>query len=349
MDGIILIIIIVIIFFVVYKLIKCEPFKNDNDYNDMYDDNYNYIDDLYVEKDKELNNSEVMDQVQSNLITKFNTNEPLNTHGKLKPYFIESQFHNDYRDTLTAFNNIAPSQKLIFNRSNLPVTQSNIDPIQTKPLIKQFIKQVNKNIKYIVTDFLTPQSGWDEALERNTGKSGWQKAMKELDLPENLYKDSATKAKIKLLKIDRVEKYVTSDQIRFIVFMIIQKINVSDQMIIKVSFVMNNVDINKDRTFNDKYAKEDLNIQIEEIFVVGYLTDHSYGSTSNRSNFYEFENIEQNNFIDQNEIIRQLQQKYKQREIDGNGLTVQISPNDANDLAIKRIGMYIPYDNEGCK
>jgi hypothetical protein len=349
MDGIILIIIVVIILFIVYKLIKNEPLKNDNDYNDIYDDNYNYIDDMYTTNSHNVNNSEIIDKVQTNLITKFNSNEPLHSHGNLKPYFVETQFHNDYRDTLTAFNNVAPSQKLIFNRSNLPVTQSNVDPIQTKPLVKQFIKQVNKNIKYVVTDFLTSQSGWDESLERNVGQSGWQKAMKELNIPDNLYKKSALRSKIKLLKIDRVEKYVTTDQIRFIVFMIVQKINVDDQMIVKVSFVMNNVDINKNRTFNDKYAKEDLNIQIEEIFVVGYLTDHSYGSTSNRTNFYEFENIESNNFIDQNEIIKQLQQKYKQREIDGNGLTVQISPNDVNDLAIKRIGMYIPYDNDGCK
>ena len=350
-ESLKLILLILLVLLIVYLIKKgLEPFNNiNNNYNPRFDDNYNYIDDLYDNKTNDFNDSELINQINSNLYSKVNSNDPIRIESKLKPYFVETQFHNDYRDTLTAFNNMAPSQKLIFNRSNLPVTQSTVEPIQTKPLIKQFVKQVNKNIKLVVTDYLTSQSGWDEPLESKVVKSGWKKAMNELNIPSDLYKDPASRAKIKVLKIDRVEKYVTTDQIRFIIFMVIQKINVDDQMVVKVSFVMNNVDINRDRTFNDKYAKEDLNIQIEEIFVIGFLTDHSYGSPSNRTNFYQFENIEHNNFIDQNEIIKQLEQKYKQREIDGNGLTVQINPNDANDMAIKRIGMYIPYDNSGCK
>ena len=44
---------------------------------------------------------------------------------KVNPYFMEAQFHNDYKDTLQAFNLLIPNQKQLFNRSNMPVINVN--------------------------------------------------------------------------------------------------------------------------------------------------------------------------------------------------------------------------------
>ena len=57
----------------------------------------------------------------------------------INPTFTEGQFHNDYRDTITAFNNIAPSQKQIFNQGNIPIVLSNPPVREVKKLIRDFI------------------------------------------------------------------------------------------------------------------------------------------------------------------------------------------------------------------
>ena len=71
--------------------------------------------------------------------------------------------------------------------------------------------------------------------------------------------------------------------------MIIQKINVDDQMIVKVSFILDNLDTNADRNLNNKEKEIDYNARIEEIYIVGFLTDHKYGDPVDRKDFYQFE------------------------------------------------------------
>ena len=130
-------------------------------------------------------------------------------HKKILPdCFIEAQFHNDYRDTLTAFNNIAPSQRQTFNLAHLPVAMSNLKPNgnETNGIIKDFISELNENIIGVVPDYRVINSGWDEQLIEPEFKSGWEAHMEKLGLPKSLYPDPAKKALVELIKVDHIEK-----------------------------------------------------------------------------------------------------------------------------------------------
>lgn len=319
MDKILNLIIIIVAVAFVYLIMKKKEHLNKNDL--FVEEDYSYLDDIF--DDYKTKNK--------NYITK-NKKET-----ELKPYFIELRVHNDYRDTITAFNNVAPDQRPMFNKSVLPVKQIDVDPIEVKPLVKAFIKRVNDEVKQGVDDEQNANSGWDE-LAPEKKKDSWGDYMNGLGLPESIFNGPAKRAKIKLLKIDTVQKFATEEQLNFIVHMIIQKSSAEDQMIVKVSYVMDNVDFNADRNFNKSEFNVDFNVKIEEIAIVGFLTDHSYGDKSDRKDFYEFVNIEKNNMIDDELVLKALKEKYKQRQIESDGFTVAISPKELNDAAIFRLG-----------
>jgi hypothetical protein len=311
------IIILVVIVFAYMVLNKKENITTKK--NDLYnDEDYTYLDDVF-------NN---IPYKKSVIKTKSNEIE-------IKPYFIEMRVHNDYRDTLTAFNNVAPDQRPIFNRSVLPVKQIDVDPIEVKPLVKAFIKRVNDEVRYM-PDTQNENSGWDE-LAPEKKKNGWGDYMNDLGLPESIFNEPAKRAKIKLVKIDQVQKFATEQQLNFIVHMIIQKKNTSDQMVVKVSYVMDNVDLNAERNFNKTDFNVDFNVKIEEIAIIGFMTDHSYGSKTERKDFYEFVNIEKDNIMNDEAILKQLQEKYKQRQIESDGFNVTISPKELNNIAMFRL------------
>lgn len=336
LNLIIIIILIVFGYLVFNKKENITPLKN-NQSDDLYtEENYDYLDEIFNEIEYKKNTNKP--SILTSMIT-------LKTKPKaeIKPYFVDMRVHNDYRDTITSFNNIAPDQRPMFNRSVLPVKQIDVDPKQVKPLVKAFIKRVNEDVKYNVTDELEANSGWDELAKEKKEKDGWKKQMDELGLPDDLYLSPAKRAKIKLLKIDDVQKFATEEQINFIVHMIIQKKNAQDQLIVKVSYVLDNVDMNIDRKFNKNRVDMDLNVKIEEIYVIGFLTDHQYGDTTNRKDFYEFNNIEKDDMIDPELVLKQLANKYKQRQIESDGFNVNISPQKMNNEAIFRLSSETPY------
>jgi hypothetical protein len=321
MDRILNIIIIIVVVVFIYMIMnKKENLKE----NDLYkEEDYSYLDDIF-------NNIEYKKEPHKKSIIK------LKKEPQVKPYFIEMRVHNDYRDTLTAFNNVAPDQRPMFNRSVLPVKQVDVNPVEVKPLVKAFIKRVNDEVKHRVTDIQNENSGWDELAPENK-KDGWGDYMNELGLPESIFNEPAKRAKIKLVKIDAVQKFATEEQLNFIVHMIIQKKNVSDQMIVKVSYVMDNVDLNAERNFNKSEFTVDFNVKIEEIAIVGFLTDHSYGDKTERKDFYEFVNIEKDNIVDNELILKALKDKYKQRQIESDGFNLTIAPKELNDVAMFRL------------
>jgi hypothetical protein len=254
---------------------------------------------------------------------------PHKSTSKILPFFVDSQFHNDYRDTLTAFNNVAPSQRQLFNKSDLPVTSGPMVVKEGKHLVHDFLRSLNSNVSTEVGDYLNAGSGWDDYMPEKRIESGWEKQQRKLGLPTTLYNDPAGRAKIKLIKIDRVERTETLEQVRLVAFMILQKVNVNDQMVLRVSFVMDKNDCNADRDFfKDNVSMTGKEIMIEEIFVVGYLTDHNYGSKTNREDFYNFQGIEKGEFLDDKAIIKQLRGKYKQLQQDARGLVDVDSNND---------------------
>jgi hypothetical protein len=245
-------------------------------------------------------------------ITKFSDNVSL-YDDNYNMEFVEAQFHNDYRDTITAFNNIAPSQKQIFNMSNQPINFSNPNPREAKKLVADFMKELNRNLIEQVPDYRTPNSGFDELIPDPKMETGWEREMKELGLPKSIYPDPAKKSKVRLLKIDHVEKYETEDELKFSAYLFVKKDNVEDILVIKVSFVLDKRIINQDRLFFMEKPTE-TNVVLEEIFLLGFMTERGVGRSNDfRDKFYNFGNLEKDGIMDDREIIHQLNVKLSER------------------------------------
>jgi hypothetical protein len=261
------------------------------------------------------------------------------TNYSVLPYFVEMQFHNDYKDVITAFDIICESGRPIFNRSSEPVKFTPLENKQGDQMVELFINQLNTVMKDKIKDIFSMENGWQNIQENPSVESGWEKQMKKLGVPSNIYDKGTKKAVIRLIKIDKVDMFETDSQIKYDIYCIIQKDGSYDQMIIKIGFVMDRNDMNEDRNFFNDDKTVDLNVHVESIFVVGYMTNHSYGSQNKnvRQDFYTFENIEKNGIMDDAEVIKQLKKKYLDYQIESNGLTVQMSPVSGNNLAIERL------------
>ena len=319
---IIIILVALILYYFLHKrkhlLYGCDIPENYNEQDEIYDDNYDYIDDITNDNNDDNSNKKV--------------------NYKIHPYFTEMQFHNDYRDVITSFDCVVETGRPLFNRSNQPVKSVEVKKREVKNLLRAFVKTLNKNIKNNIKNEANLDYGWKNVMPNKTVKeTGWEKQMAVLGLPADIYGKSAKKSSVRIIKIDRVDKFETDSQIRIDVYMVMQKLNVNDQMVVKVSFVMDKDDLNSDRNFFKNDAEVDLNVHLESVFIVGYLTDQSYGSKRNYFDFYSFENIEKDNIMDQNEIFRQLRKKYADRQIETNGLTIQFSPETGNNIAIERL------------
>ena len=258
---------------------------------------------------------DLSEQCMINIIEKPKKKKKLNT------YFQEMQFHTDYRDTLNAFSMMCDN-KIIFNKSDSPlVDASHPKSKEVKHLIIKFIKETNNISQNEVSETINMnKNGWndDMPLPQMKNKSGWDKFQESLGLPNTLYNEPASKAPIKLIKLDNIEKYETENEIKYVVYLIVQKKNVTDQMIVKVSFVIDRTDCNLDREFFAKNKNNyETKVLIEEIFVVGYLVITDNGNKkSYRENLYEFENISDGRMFNQEEIIKQLNKKRREYELE---------------------------------
>lgn len=223
--------------------------------------------------------------------------------------YVEMKFHNDYRDVITAFNNVAPSQRQIFNIGNLEVNSMPVNKQEIKYIIIDFINELNNSIIYDVEDTRNEASGWDELIPEKTVKSGWDTQLEKLDLPSSLYKKPAQRQPVKLIKIHKVEKQQTSKEIKYTVDLILQKPDAEDQMLITVSFVKDNsaFDIGN-------------NVIIEEIHVDGFFITNSMNlePVSTSDEYYNYDDLELNDIVDKKTIIKELRKKNKEkkRELD---------------------------------
>lgn len=241
---------------------------------------------------------------------------------QVNPYFQEIQFHQDYRDTMNAFNLIC-NQKRVFNKQDLPIVKVSHPPeCEIEKIVKRFIKELNKTVKNNVYEVAGQKlTGWDDNMPVTTVRkdTSWEKYQKELGLPISIYPEPAEKASVKLIKIDNIEKTETVSDARYAVHLIIQKKNVSDQMIVKVNFVINKCDTNLDREFFEE-GKNDYNtsVVIEEISVVGYMIIQGFGRVkTSRETLYEFKGMNDGSddrftdgrLISDEDIIKQLNEK----------------------------------------
>lgn len=325
---------LVIVVVIIIILLLSMYFKTSNKLEKLEDrneiiDNYDYLDELLV-------NDFVREKKNQTTLYK-NKIKNDKVDGIIKPYFIDKQFHEDYRDTITAFDHLLEYDKPKFNKVCLPVSYNEVNKTEVKGLLKSFLHMLNNEITNNVSNYVTVDDGFQNSMPNPTVKSGWERQLENLGLPGDLFKQKL-KSKIKIIKVDKVEKVESDSQVKYTVFMIIQKLNVSDQMVVKISFVLDRTDLNVDRDFFKKNSNNiDLNVTLDDVFVIGYMSNFSFGVNNNRTDFYTFEKTENTNILDQKEILKQLKKKYNDRAIESNGLTIDIAPKQINELAQTRL------------
>lgn len=235
---------------------------------------------------------------------------------KLKPNYLNIQFHNDYRDVLTALNNLVPDRKQLFNLANIPVVYSEPDAGSVKNMVNDFIVVLNSNLATKVPDYRHPNTGWDEAIPDPTIRSGWDTTQQSLGLPTSLYDDPAKRSPVKLVAIKMVRKYETDDEIKFSIDIVLQKENVNDQMIIRAEFVQDKRPLMDEGNFFTTSMIE-LRVTIENIFIIGFLSDEGPDSQKEfdgtATKFYDYNELEFNGMTDPRYIQKILMEKYRQR------------------------------------
>lgn len=219
---------------------------------------------------------------------------------------IESKFHSDYMDIISAFNNLSPTQRQIFNIENgeckvtpliagVPTTVREVGGV-----VNNFIKEVNRYVKDYVPTVRNPSCGWDEPVPDPNVKSGWDKVQESLGLPGSVYNKSAGQTELVLIKINEVTKYEVKKEIKYACLLTVQKTNVRDQLIILVSFVISKSNL-----------KMIIPAVIEEIVVMGYLSENGISNERVVSDdYYYFDTLEKNNLVPSSTVINELLKKY---------------------------------------
>jgi len=234
----------------------------------------------------------------------------------LNPNFIDIQFHNDYRDIITALNNLVPEKKQRFNVANIPIVYSKPDIYEVQPIMIDFVQILNENIKSAVPLYRNPNSGWDEAVIDPTIESGWDRVQKSLGLPVSLYHNPASNAMARLISIMLVQKYETEDEIKYAVTFVLQKQGVDDQALLKATFVQDKRILRDENNFFVS-KKVDMKIIIEDVYILGYLSkgglDAAREFDLDTVKYYEYDQMENNNLVDPKDIQKILMEKYKER------------------------------------
>ncbi len=232
-------------------------------------------------------------------------NRPI-TAPKINPNFISAQYHSDYMDVMSAFNDITPNQRQIFNVNNIPCkVTKNVDISKVSEIVNDFIQELNEDISKNVSLIHTANSSWTEPLPEYNTESGWQKFQTSLGLPGSLYNKPKMRTKVRLVKFSDIVKYETENEIRYICHIVISKDKVKDNLVIKVSFV-----------FPKKVIKkENFAIVLEDISVLGYLTTQGLGlDRAPLDDYYYFDSLEDDNMITGKTVVNEMKNKYNVRQ-----------------------------------
>jgi hypothetical protein len=278
--------------------------------------------------------------------------------------FVEIQYHKDYNDTITAINDLTPNKEM-FNHGFLPVRESDPDMQNINELVELFMGMLNQDVQNNVSEYLHTNSGWNDMGKRKRIKSGFEEQMEELGLPGSLYNEPASKAPVNLIKIDKAEQYNTDDQIRFIAYIVVQKENVKDQMVLKVQFFLEREDLRSGgdhrAQFFDKKMDEngklltgqdavpDLdpikNVVIEQVFILGYLTNESKPK-SKMDRFHDYKNIQRTDgTTDQEQVLKIMLKKHKERADELNSFMCTVDDETKQLHDVPNIDNYSVYKN----
>jgi len=263
------------------------------------------------------------------------------TVGKILPYFNEIKFNQDYRDVLTSINDLVPAQKQVFNIGNIPLidySEQNPSSSVIMEMTSDFIDTLNETSKKNVNDFDGRAMdgyinyGWSDKLVEKTVESGWDKVQKSLGLQPSLYTKPSSYRPLKLVAIKKVIKFETDDEIKYVIYMILHKQGVMDQILLKVSTIIDkriqrdeNNFFNVNVTYqndNDYTFKPNFNVEavIEEIDVLGFFTEKfgTFKSEDFGIKYAKYDELTYNNMTSNKYIRKVLLDKYNKRNDDIN-------------------------------
>lgn len=376
-SNLIILLMVALVLFFIYK--HNNYHNTHNTHNTQYNENFgntddniidDTIDDITIYSKNKSNKSKKYNQHNKDSInnyidamyrsTKSQSNKKYKNSSDIQTNsdFVEMQYHLDYNDTMTAINNLT-SQKELFNLSFLPVKQSVPDTNNINDLVKLFMDKLNNEVKSNVSEYLHVNSGWNDMGKRRREKSGFEEQMEELGLPGSVYNEPASKAPIKLIKIDKAEQYNTDDQIRFVAYIIVQKVNVKDQMVLKVQFFMEREDLKtrgddrasffeQDINKNDDNYNNKLNDQvviIEQVFTVGYLTNETKSKTK-MDKFHDYSGVQRlDGTVDQEKIVKIMLQKHRERANELNSFMCTLDDETKEVHDVPNIDNYSVYKN----
>lgn len=271
---------------------------------------------------------------------------------KLNKFFMETQFNDAYRDVMTAFFSISPDQKIIFNLQSLPVTTVMYDlrkelPPAVKKLIDNFIIKLNGAIKTLPesTDILNTYNNYlpmTANLKKYVQDKGINKFYKDIGVDYNLYADTPPNAPVELIRILGARREFTEAETKYIITFAIKKVleSVTDQMKITVHFVLKNDPLEADNMFSKTITPRlTQQVAIEFIFTDGFYTNDynkdydcygsgektkNVGNNDGDDNFYSFDALGKDTMVSDNEVITELNKKYRQHEIEMSNFNVNI-------------------------
>jgi len=304
---------------------------------------YNEMDEMdEIDNNNFEDTSNTLDLMMDLQQTKKKKNVLLNTE------FIEEQFHIDYQDIFTSFNRIS-KQKELFNLSFLPVKQTEVNQNIAKSLAKMLIKKINQVNKNDVPEYLNKDSQWTDQGKIHKKKSGWDQQMEKLGLPGSLYNEPVGKKKLMMIDLQKTEQFETSDQIRFVLWIIVQKKGVHDQLVVRINLMMNRSDDqNPDNFFSQDLGERDQEIKdvvVEQIFIVGYLTNNAEKKTK-MNRFHDYGVLEDEyGFIDQEKVLKIMKKKHQEREKEMKAFTLNVSDEQKEIYDVPSLESYENYRN----
>lgn len=312
---------------------KCKN-KYENYTNDLEKyEKKNNEDDIHVDNDMKKN-----DKKQKNKSLDLDYNVSKRTDGRkpskiknsnkfLKNYeLIKNYYHVDYKDIITIINNTYSSSESKFNLSNLPVKNIKINNKDEEmndinEIVYDFIDELNNYIGNLSED-INVKKTWNNISNEKNMDSGWEKQRKILGLPPSLYNKPAKNEFIELIDIVDVHKYITFGEIgeeKLSLMIILKKLNVKDMILIKIDFLKN--------MFNDN------SLIIDNIYIIGYImkkTEIYMDGYSQKNNFYHFDELNKQEFIDLGVISNVLLEKYKEQIKEHANWMEKLDENDKN-------------------
>jgi hypothetical protein len=271
---------------------------------------------------------------------------------KLNKFFMQTQFNDSYRDIMTSLNMICPDQKIIFNIQSLPVTTVMYDlrkelPPAIKKLVDNFIIKLNHSIKTLPesVDILNTYNNYlpmTANLKKYVQDKGINKFYKDIGVDYNLYADTPPNAPVELVRVLGARREFTEAETKYVVSIVIKKIleSVSDQMKLTINFVLKNDPLEADNMFSKTITPRlTQQVAIEFIFIDGYYTNdynadydcYGNGEKSKKidnndgdDNFFSFDALGKDTMISDNEVITELNKKYREHEIEMANFNVNI-------------------------